>query len=309
MTRAEAAKKRKQFIADAEKKLYKITSAAERSLLDAVLNELFDTLGGDNILDDSGKTLKLTHAIEKIFDHFNKNKNLDIIREIAANTQTLTSLNQEYFAASSKARQKKFDAVMAEVDTTMKQRIGVGKDGQLVKGGYLHRLLYDTTLQNKVLELTNSANSNKWDTKEYLGQVRKVIVGDDQTEGGVSHHYRTFAHDTYSQYDRGVANGIALGLGLRAFIYEGGLIEDSREFCKKKNGRVFTREETEQWRNDPDLLVTKAEKNGAPLDYNPIEDMGRWSCRHMENWIDKDLAIKMRPDLKQYYANLEIKKS
>ena len=307
MTRSEIAKRRRQFIISAQEKLLRITSAAERVLLDAILNKLFDQLGDDagKILSDSGKTLKLTQAIEQVFDHFNKNKNVDIVRDIATSLQTITTLNHDYFGQVSKGREQRYQKVFTQVEKKMKDRVGISKDGKIVKGGYLYRLLNDTTLRNKVQDATRKASVRGADVKTYLGEIRKLVVGDETVAGGLTHHYRTFAYDTYSKYDSAIGNGIAKGLGLQAAIYEGGLIETSREFCKKKSGRVFTRQEIENFKNDPDLLTTKEERKSGRLDYDPFEDKGRWNCRHIYNWIDKDLAIKMRPELKSYYQEAE----
>lgn len=307
MTRSEIAKQRRQFILNAQEKLLRISSAAEKALLDEILNKLFDELGANEgkILSDSGKSLKLSQAIEQVFDHFNKNKNVDIVREIAAAVQQLTTLNQQYFATVSKGREDRYKKVFADVEKRMKNRIGLSAEGKIVRGGYLYRLLNDTTLRNKVQDAMRQASVGNTDVKTALQEVRKIVVGDETVAGGLTHHYRTFAFDTFSKYDSAIGNGIATGLGLQAAIYEGGLIETSREFCKKKSGKVFTRAEIENFKNDPDLLTTKAERKSGRLEYNPFEDKGRWNCRHIYNWIDKDLAIKIRPDLKALYAEQE----
>ena len=111
----------------------------------------------------------------------------------------------------------------------------------------------------------------------------------------------SFVLDAYQVTERVASNEFAKRLGLRYFIYSGGLIETSRPFCRKRNNKVFTTEEAERdWPKDSTLPRTKAEKEagGPPDDYSPLEDCGRWNCRHRIMYIDEQAAFVLRPDLK-----------
>ncbi|HNR55534.1 MAG TPA: hypothetical protein PKJ19_10215, partial [Flavobacteriales bacterium] len=105
--------------------------------------------------------------------------------------------------------------------------------------------------------------------------------------------------DTYQYLDRASSDAYATKLGLDAFIYAGGLIETSRDFCIKRNGKVFSRKEAErEWPKDPTLPRTKKEReSGVLVGYDPLRDMGRWNCRHRIRFISDALAEQLRPDL------------
>lgn len=302
MTREEVAKVKAKFIAAKQDALMKSTTVAEKVLLTKIFDELFKLIGkGDiKLLSESGRELKLTSAIEAIFRSFNLNENLTIINSISSGLQEIATLNKQYFDTyRKKAMQLK--KIYKEVDATMKTRIGLLDNGKLAEGGYLDTLLRDTKLKNEVLRATRSAFGNKnISLQDYMTKIREVVVGNPKHEGGLSSHYRTFAHDTFSQFSNEYADKVAVRIGLNAAVYEGGLIETSRDFCIKKNGKVFTRKEINNWVNDPDLLMTKEEKAaGKPFDYVPTRDKGRWNCRHDFNWIPNDEAIAMRPELKK----------
>jgi hypothetical protein len=79
-------------------------------------------------------------------------------------------------------------------------------------------------------------------------------------------------------------------LEYRAFIYEGGIYDDTCDFCKERNGQVFTIREAEEWKN-----LEWPEKNEG---YNPLRDMGGRDCRHFPSYISDELAVVMRPELK-----------
>ena len=81
-----------------------------------------------------------------------------------------------------------------------------------------------------------------------------------------------------------------VSLEFKAFIYEGGIYDDTCDFCKERNGKVFTIKEAEEWKK-----LEWPEKNE---NYEPLKDMGGTDCRHHPSWISDSLATILRPDLK-----------
>jgi hypothetical protein len=77
------------------------------------------------------------------------------------------------------------------------------------------------------------------------------------------------------------------------FIYNGGLIETSRSFCIKRNAGVYSTEEAEKWADDPELTAIESREN-----YNWLIDRGGFNCRHSIDFIAKEVAFVLRPDLK-----------
>jgi hypothetical protein len=304
MTKEEIAKIKSQFIRDKQVALMKITGAAERQLLDEIYNALFDELGksGGAIASESGSTMKLSVAIEKVFKHFQQNKSVDIINGIVADLKEIGDLNKQYFSMF-RVRAQRLSAIVQEVETMMQQRIGIDENGKIVKGSYLSNLIYDTTLKNAVQKETRAAMANGLTIKQMMNNVKEVIVGNPDKLGGLSSQYRTFVHDTYAQYDNGYANGVAQKIGLNAAVYAGGLIATSRELCISLNNTVLSRGEIAKLKQSPLLLKTKQERNSGVVSYNPFTDMGRWNCRHNWNWVTDAEAIKMRPAIKLILDN------
>jgi hypothetical protein len=138
--------------------------------------------------------------------------------------------------------------------------------------------------------------------KDYIKLLKVHITGTENIDGSLVKYYKGFAFDTYQQFDRVSNVEYAKELDLQAFIYEGGLIETSREFCIKRDGKVFTIDEAATWVNDPTLPKTKEERETGVVIYNPLEDFGRFNCRHMIRYISNEIAIMLRPDLKTKLA-------
>jgi hypothetical protein len=78
-------------------------------------------------------------------------------------------------------------------------------------------------------------------------------------------------------------------LGLRFAIYQGGLRDDSRQFCIERNGKCYSESEIQKWE--------KLDFQGKSENYNPFYDCGGANCIHRLDWISDELAKRLRPDL------------
>lgn len=244
--------------------------------------------------------MKLTIAIDQVFDKFKRTEGIKIIQNVTSTFENLNSLNDDYFRTLSDDKQQ-FDDLVSGVEDTMKQRIGISSTGSLTKGGYLYNLINDTALKNKIQDLARRGVTNQMPVQDYLRIIRTTMEGAAGIPGELVLRYRQFAYGAFAQYDSLIGNDYAKELELDHFIYAGGIIETSREFCIKRNNKVFTREEAERdFPKDPTLPKTKAERQSGILNYNPVVDLGRheMNCRHNTNWITKAQAMRLRPDLR-----------
>lgn len=74
-------------------------------------------------------------------------------------------------------------------------------------------------------------------------------------------------------------------LGLTSYLYYGSIIKDSRDFCRKHAGKVYTEEQIRQiWINDPE----QGRDQGTPFVVR-----GGYNCRHSwqpidPSWVDEE---------------------
>lgn len=116
----------------------------------------------------------------------------------------------------------------------------------------------------------------------------RSMFGKEDLTGRFERYYQTFLWDTAMQWERVGNNYYADQLNLNWFIYSGGLIETSREFCIKRDGKVMNRDDAKKWVNDPTLPGQDS------LDmYNPLTDLGRFNCRHFLTWLTDEEAERM----------------
>lgn len=294
MTRTQAAELRRQFIEERQEILRKKVTSVENKLYDAILRKLIDELDKvDGKIVSNNKNVDLASTLDKIFREINASEYTGVIKAFAKDLRGVQNLNDTYFEIIAED-QEKIKAISRDVNRIMNKRIGLNSKGEVVKDGYLDKLIKDDALLKRVKESTYKAVTGGESIDKYRDRMKKFIVGNDKISGGLTKHFNTFAYDTYNQFDRTSQNLFANKLELQTAIYSGGTINTTREFCRKRNGKVFTRQEMEKWKS----LVGKEEgPQWSEGDYNPFTDCGGHNCRHNLNWISNSEAIRRRPDL------------
>jgi hypothetical protein len=149
-------------------------------------------------------------------------------------------------------------------------------------------------------------------TKEFIGVIKDNINGTDEKKGLLDRQFQRFVYDTYQQYDASYNKKMAEEFGMKYFVYQGGIVKDSRDFCVCHNDKVFSIEESELWKTwtpsdcseYPDGWPKAKDLSVHPsyMDYpgyDPLVDRGGYSCRHGLAFVPDELAFKLRPDLKE----------
>ncbi len=194
---------------------------------------------------------------------------------------------------------KRLKAMQKEVDRLMRRRMGIDGRGRAIEGGLIDSLTNSSEVRTRVKEVINAGAASGIPTGRLVRALEITLKGTRVDPGLLQRQFSPLIFDTYQYLDRASSDAYATKLGLDAFIYAGGLIETSRDFCIKRNGKVFSRKEAErEWPKDPTLPRTKKEReSGVLVGYDPLRDMGRWNCRHRIRFISDALAEQLRPDL------------
>lgn len=267
--------------------------SAQNALLRSVLSDILDKMD----LDDAGNiknsigNKRLVALVDNVFSQYAKDHGLDVAAAMVDGVGKITDFNTKYFEAFATP------AKLAPIHEQVKESLGgwLGIDGNKVaRNGYLDTLIKDPTVKNTIKDMAMKSvvgQAGYQETKKNLGDF---IAGDEQAgkTGALKKYYRNFVYDMYSQADRSAGKITADKLGFNYAIYEGGIIETSRKFCRERNGKVFSRAEIEQF--DP--------PEAKQPDYNPFFDLGGYGCRHHLNWIPDSVAFALRPELRDMPA-------
>ncbi len=179
---------------------------------------------------------------------------------------------------------------LADDLTMIREKLGVDASGKLIKGGYLSQMAEGAQIKGKIVDYVIQSMSSQTPQKEFLKGLQQIIKGvPKQSVGALESFWTSYAYDVPAAV-REIQNlKMANELGFNYFIYTGGLIDTSRDFCRKKNGLVFSREDAEKWVNDPDLIDQKTKST-----YKPLIERGRYNCRHFLMWITDDRAEQIK---------------
>ncbi len=209
----------------------------------------------------------------------------EIMRETTRSARALGDLNLVYF--STMLDTNRLDEIRDKTLKTVNRKLGVDADGKLIPGGFVDKSIKDTSIQLKFVKEVKKLLSSNADTQTLIQGIKRFFVGTEDQNGVIAKHYNTFSGNLLNTIDRNNSITFADELDLRFFYYFGGLIKSSRSFCIKKNGKIFSREQAEKWKDDPFIVKVY----GSDIDqYKPLENMGGPNCLHTPDFITDDLA-------------------
>lgn len=279
---------RSQLVQSLLDKLEDKVKAGQRALLRTVLEDFLDGMEKDeagNIKNTLANKRRFA-MFDQVFNRYANDKGLEIVQTLAEGVGRVLNFNTKYFGAFTKPAQ--LGPIHDNVKETVSTWLGLNQRGNVQPNGYLDTLIKDPSVKNGIKNLLLKSvvsQGGYFDTKKAL---QEHIEGTPEKTGALQRYYRNFTYDLYSVTDRTASRIFADKLKFNYAIYEGGLVKDSREFCKERNGKVFSREEIAKF--DP--------KEARPPGYDPFTDLGGYACRHHLNWVPDAVAFSLRPDLK-----------
>lgn len=288
-TQKELSDLREAYLIRREILLEKKVSSLSVKLYDKVFEQYLIALEQkDGKLVYNKKNLNMIQGLDKIYTQFNKSDNIPVINGFFSDLNGITPLNVKYFNNIQKAGVRS-EAVV--VDAVVQKRLGIA-GGQPVKGGFADKFINDKTLLKKIKKQTTQAVTKGQSFQTFRQELKATIQGTGAKEsGGLQQYYRNYAYDTYQKVDRLNQDLFAKELGLRYFIWAGGLIKTSRPLCRLCNGKIIDKTTYSKLKFS-DLKMSLRE--GVGPDWNPMNDLGHYGCRHTKNYITDAVARQLQ---------------
>lgn len=277
-----------------ESLLRKKVGGLESKFYDELTDKFIAKLDGDKILANTKDNLAKLHYIDRLWDAFVKDEVLPVISSMVKSYNEIMVLNTAYYTSVVG------DRIGENAEIVRKktfERFGISENGQsLSKGGFLEAFVLDNTLQSQIKQMTIKAITSSTKPRDiYIKEVRELIKGTKELQGGFQKHFDTFAYDSFAQFDRSVNTQLSKRVGMKYAIYAGGLVKESRDFCIHRNGKVFTNEQIALFGTVKDTFggyKKKPDFQGKNRGYEPFIDLGGHRCRHTLNYISNTLAKK-----------------
>ena len=136
--------------------------------------------------------------------------------------------------------------------------------------------------QQLVEYISNNPDGAEVDTA--IDELKQVYGRSTQGDSFVK-YASLLVTDSIMGFDGQLAKFRADELGLNSYLYYGSIIKDSRDFCRKHTGKVYTEEQINQiWAND----TLQGRDQGSPFIVR-----GGYNCRHSwqpvdPSWVDDE---------------------
>lgn len=270
-------------ISEKQDQLEKAVIAAEQFLYEFIL-------GYWGVLRDRPSTFN------KYWRMFRGDKWNPLLRQFSMDIEFVLSVNGEYFESAK--RTPEFRKLVSKVNGHIMDRFGMGPENEIIKGGYLDSLLNDESAKRALQQFLYRTRARKDDFKLKI-EAKELIQGAKEGGGIISRFFDDNVFDTYQEADRMTQNDYAQELGMQAAIYIGGIIRDSRDFCRVRNAKVFTREEIGKFGTPDDQFGGYRNKSIGYFDgkpktgYDPFLQCGGHRCRHHLSWVAPEVAVML----------------
>ena len=160
MAKFDTIQKRKiEFLDRREKVLKRKVSTAEKKLLDIIIENFIDELEiSEGQILSNGENIKLTQALEKIFEEFDRVVQSSLIDGYIKDINELKLLNKSYFGEF-EINKSRLNKIAAQTSRLLNRRLGISLKGNLIRGGFLDNFIKDNRLRNEFSELVTKAIS------------------------------------------------------------------------------------------------------------------------------------------------------
>ena len=272
-------KRREQLIADAEAQATTRLRGIESDswgFIAELVNGL-DTVEGKLVFKASNVRRVQSGVLS--FSGWLQTKLFDFGKWIANRFLSLFGVNVSYFNQVEKRQESAYDAAKRLVLL----RWGWDADkNKPVPGGFLQTAFNVQSVAETVGQRLMSGIGGGMDLKTFTKTFKQDFVSNAQTTGTVVKNFERVAQDSFQMFDRTVQNTVATDLGLAFALYAGTEIKTSRDFCKKRNGIIYSREVIESW----NPLQWEGKIPGTDVK----ETLGGFRCRHHLSWLSAELV-------------------
>jgi hypothetical protein len=305
---SELLKRKEQFLLDSEAKLNTALGKMQGALVSKVTAEIIPLLDVSNgVIRNTLKNYRLLASLDRVYADFQKGQRIPFVEEVGGSVNGIVKMNVKYFQVMMGLELPEvFESVSLAAAKRISVRLGL-EGGKIVSGGFFETLIKNEGLLLELKQFMSQAVTAQVPMKDFIKGLNTLITGDKDKPGGIEKQFNRYAHDIYMQYDSAYSTSLATEIKLNYFVYQGGLVRDSRDFCVANNNHVFKREDTEKWRTwTPEKAVfpegykiKQRDKSAVPSyisypGYQPLIDRGGFNCRHYLGWVTDGIAEKLQ---------------
>lgn len=261
----ELARQIEEIILGADRRFAFSMNRVQNTLYESLL-VIIKNLEVDNegyILQNAANRKLLVEAEAKISEIFASNLYQNPVENFVFTIPKIDELNQKYFTTIPRFKENKQFLKSLQTQTIKTVERYILQDG------------LQSQVVDPLIQILNQNVNIGGRFSGFLQQVQDYIKGNDKVEGRALKYSRNFLKDSLFQYSRSYQESVTRDLGLDWYLYSGGLIDTSREFCIHRAGKYYQRKEIESWAN-----LTWAGKHQNTTESSIFVFCGGYGCTH-----------------------------
>lgn len=271
-------KAREQAAEAAEKQLLRKIKAIQNDLL---LNGLASFAF---VSDQEGKVrlnqanVKIAQRVTLRIERASKNHFDELISWLFERLKRIFRLNVRFF--------KTKDSINNPILLRLMLRYGFDiNTGKPIPNGYLGQIFNSSNIAARVSELIFQNLAAGIGLKQFRNTFKTIFVN-PTGNGLIESQFNRFSRDLFQGFDREAQNQFAEKLNLTYALYSGTSIRDTREFCRKRVGNIYTSDEIQKWNNQ--------NWQGKIKGVDVKVQCGGYNCRHHLSWISEEAALRIK---------------
>lgn len=133
-----------------------------------------------------------------------------------------------------------------------------------------NKITVEQELTSKLKRTISNAMVSGEPLRSLFGEIDRIVA-----EDGLTQYTKTWARTAYAVSDRQYTATIDQELGVEWYEYVGGIIKNTRDFCKERAGFIFHKSEIESW----PALDWQGKIQGT-TSQTIYTNLGGWNCIH-----------------------------
>lgn len=203
--------------------------------MQALLSRL--ELDDDGLIKQNQANRKLLQKADSVFDKAMKQSGYyNQLNTFADSVVRLTAANEEYFNFVIDA----FTVDAHYIKSLQKEAI-LNIQNLLANDGL------ESQLKRPLKEILSQNVNTGASFADLLKQVREFIKGTPDLDGKLLRYSKQISRDTLFNYSASMQESISQNAGLDWYVYLGGIMDDSRDFCIQRAGNYYRKSEIESW--------------------------------------------------------------
>lgn len=280
MTLNQLNSKKENLIKKLSREISKLVKANQQKVYEIVEDILQDLALDEGNLKFTSSNISLTNKVQREIDKFTAKSKNPFVKKIVEFANAIIAVDKEIYKLISKDFTNK---VAKDARNLLFKSLGFDiKKKTLISGGYLDTIFSNKTFGNVVSQRLVQAISSRQGARTFKKTFKADFLGKGKNQlGFLERDFNTFTRNFLTQVDSSISNVYAQELELEWFIYAGTTVTDTRDFCTKRVGNIYSREFAKAWNNQ--------DWRGKIQGVDFFIQVGGHNCRHSITYISLEM--------------------